>query len=78
MRRDNREAQQIRLADLPTAIPALLDTIQADLLAKATATLESKMRPIDDYAEFKRVVAENDGWGLLRWCGGAALRRPPV
>jgi prolyl-tRNA synthetase len=72
VRRDNREAQQIKLADLPTAIPALLDTIQADLLAKATALLESKMRPIDDYAEFKRVAAENDGWGLLRWCGGAA------
>ena len=72
VRRDNREAQQIKLADLPTAIPALLDTIQADLLAKATALLESKMRPIDDYAEFKQVAAANEGWGLLRWCGSAA------
>ncbi|MFN8536772.1 MAG: proline--tRNA ligase [Thermomicrobiales bacterium] len=72
VRRDNREAQQIKLADLPTAIPALLDTIQADMLAKATAMLEAKMRPIDDYAEFKQVAANNEGWGLLRWCGNPA------
>jgi prolyl-tRNA synthetase len=72
VRRDNREAQQIKLAELPTAIPALLDTIQADLLAKATAMLESKMRPIDDYAAFKQLAANNEGWGLLRWCGNPA------
>lgn len=72
VRRDNREARQIPLADLATAIPALLDAVQADLLAKATAMLEAKLRPIDDYAAFRQLVAENGGWGLLRWCGDPA------
>ena len=72
VRRDNRAAQQIAMADLATAIPALLDAVQAEMLAKATAQLAAKMRPIDDYAEFQGLAANNEGWGLLRWCGDAA------
>ena len=42
------------------------------MLAKATAQLEAKMQPLDDYAAFQQLVANNEGWGLLRWCGDAA------
>jgi prolyl-tRNA synthetase len=69
VRRDTREARQIALADLPAAIPALLDQIQADMLAAATAMLESKTYVIDSYDEFKARVAANAGWNLIRWCG---------
>lgn len=72
VRRDTREAQQVAVADLATVIPALLETIHADLLAAATAQLESKMRPIDSYDEFKTMVVENAGWGLVHWCGDPA------
>ncbi len=71
-RRDNSEKQQIAVGDLATAIPALLDEIQAAMFAKASAMLESKMRPIDSYDEFKNMAANNEGWGLIRWCGDEA------
>ena len=71
-RRDTREKQQVAVGELATVIPALLDTIQDAMLAKATAMLESKMRPIDSYDEFKGLVANNEGWGLIRWCGDEA------
>jgi prolyl-tRNA synthetase len=69
VRRDTREAQQVPVADLATAIPALLDQIQDALLAKARAMLESKTVPVDSYDEFKGRVASNAGWNLIRWCG---------
>ncbi len=72
VRRDTREAQQVPLADLATVIPALLDTIQGDMLAQARAMLESKTRSLDSYDEFTQLVANNEGWGLIRWCGDAA------
>ena len=42
------------------------------MLAKAQAMLDSKMRPIDSYDDFKTLVANNEGWGLIRWCGDEA------
>ncbi len=72
VRRDNREAQQVPIAEVATVIPALLDQIQAGLLAKAQQTLESKIQLVDDYDTFKTRVANNAGWNLIRWCGDEA------
>ena len=71
-RRDTREARQVPVADLATAIPALLEQIQGAMLAKARAMLESKTVPVDSYDEFKGRVAGNAGWNLIRWCGDEA------
>ena len=68
VRRDNREARQIPVAELATAIPALLDEVQQNLFAKAQAMLDSKTATVDNYDEFKTRVAENAGWNMIRWC----------
>jgi prolyl-tRNA synthetase len=72
VRRDTREKQQVPVAELATAIPALLDAIQDNLFARAKAMLESKTATVDSYDEFKARVAENAGWNLIRWCEDAA------
>lgn len=72
VRRDTREKMQVPLAELATAIPALLEQIQEALLAKAREQLTSKTVEVDRYDEFKARVADNAGWNLIRWCGDAA------
>ena len=72
VRRDTREKQQVPVAELATAIPALLDEVQANLFAKAKALLDSKTATVDSYDEFEGRVAENAGWNLIRWCEDAA------
>lgn len=72
VRRDTRAKQQVALADVTTVVPALLEQIQADLLARAQETLNSRLKIVDDYEEFKHRVAHNEGWNLIRWCGDEA------
>jgi prolyl-tRNA synthetase len=71
-RRDTREKLSVPVAELATRVPALLEQIQAELLARATARLTSRITSVEDYAAFKELIATNAGWGLVRWCGDEA------
>jgi prolyl-tRNA synthetase len=72
VRRDTREKTPIAIDQLVTEIPALLEAIQADLLAAARAMMNANTAQVDDYATLAERVASNAGWNLAHWCGGAA------
>lgn len=51
---------------LESSVPALLQTIQDNMLAKATAFRDSHIFEVTEYESFKQVVAEQ-GWALAWW-----------
>jgi prolyl-tRNA synthetase len=59
--------QQLPLADVAARMPAILDEVQADLLARATEFRDSRTRTVDDWASFVTAVA--DGWARAFHCG---------
>ena len=54
------------MAGLESSVPALLQTIQDNMLAKATAFRDSHIFEVTEYESFKQVVAEQ-GWALAWW-----------
>ncbi|HQC21316.1 MAG TPA: proline--tRNA ligase [Anaerolineaceae bacterium] len=54
------------IAALESSVPALLQTIQNNLLAKATAFRDSHIFEVSDYDSFKQVVSEQ-GWAYAWW-----------
>ena len=54
------------IAALESSVPALLQTIQDNLLAKATAFRDSHIFEVSDYDSFKQVVSEQ-GWAYAWW-----------
>lgn len=54
------------MAALESSVPALLQTIQNNLLAKATAFRDSHIFEVSDYDSFKQVVSEQ-GWAYAWW-----------
>lgn len=71
VRRDTGERQDIPIASLQTAIPAILDEIQANLFATAKRMLEENTTLVTTYAELKQRVGANSGFNLAYWCGKA-------
>ena len=71
-RRDTRAKEQVPLDQLATRVPALLEEVQATLLARARALLRDNTHVVDDYDAFKDLVANNRGFALVRWCGDEA------
>ncbi len=71
VRRDTGERQDIPIASLQTAIPAILDEIQANLFATAKRMLEENTTLVTTYAELKQRVGANSGFNLAYWCGNA-------
>jgi prolyl-tRNA synthetase len=72
VRRDTREKSFVPLAGLAEYVPALLDTLQADLLARARRFLADNTSSAKDYAEFREIMATRRGFILAGWCGDAA------
>jgi prolyl-tRNA synthetase len=54
-------------AGLPAAVSAMLTTIQASLLQKATAFRDANIHEPADYEELKKIVEH--GWAYAWWCG---------
>jgi prolyl-tRNA synthetase len=57
----------VPMAGLSGAAGDMLDTIQADMLAAATAFRDANIHKVSDYESLKAVVA--DGWAKAHWCG---------
>jgi len=72
VRRDTKVKETVPLAELGTRVPALLDAIQAGLLAQARVHLEANIRDASDYGTFKDILENKRGFVRAPWCGGEA------
>uniref|UniRef100_A0A7S1GDH7 proline--tRNA ligase n=1 Tax=Bicosoecida sp. CB-2014 TaxID=1486930 RepID=A0A7S1GDH7_9STRA len=67
VRRDNGEKSQIPLADLATAVPELLETIQADMLARARGVRDSHIAVVNRWEDFVPAL-DAKNLVLAPWC----------
>jgi prolyl-tRNA synthetase len=70
-RRDTREKAAIPLAELTTRVPALLEEIQANLLARAKTFREEHTTEVSNWDEFKTAMEGRPGFVIASWCGSA-------
>ena len=69
VRRDNGEKAIVSLDDLETAIPQLLEAVQAGLFEKAKANLDSNIYEAHSLEEAKAIQEEKGGFIKTMWCG---------
>ena len=73
-RRDTRAKAALPMAGLPEAVARLLETMQADLLATATARREANShRNVTSYAQFKEIMEGPGGFVYAGWNGDPAV-----
>ncbi|MBK5280360.1 MAG: proline--tRNA ligase, partial [Bacteroidia bacterium] len=70
-RRDTKEKQLMKMDDVATGIPKLLDDIQSNIYQKALNFRSEKTTKVDSYDEFKKVLDEKGGFVLAHWDGTA-------
>jgi len=70
-RRDTREKQSVPMEGLPSAIHALLESIQRTLFERAVQFRDERTQRVDDYAAFKSVLEGRPGFVVAPWCGSA-------
>lgn len=69
VRRDTREKTECRLEEVAETAARLLETIQADMYARAKSHLESHISEVRSYAAFKDAVEHKPGFIRAMWCG---------
>lgn len=72
VRRDTREKIVVAIADLAEKLPAILETMQADMLERARAHREAHTFTAKTYDEFKDIIANKPGFVKAMWCGEEA------
>ena len=72
VRRDTGAKETVPLASLEARVPALLDEIQAGLLAQARVFLAANIRDAENYDEFKDILETKRGFVRAAWCGDEA------
>jgi len=72
VRRDTREKKFVSIDNLAEEAKALLEQIQADLLARAEEFLNSHICDVTTYDEFKDAVENKPGFIRAMWCGDVA------
>jgi prolyl-tRNA synthetase len=68
-RRDTKEKQVIKLEEVETKIPALLEDIQNNIFQKAKSFRDSLITNVDSFEDFKRVLDERGGFVQAHWDG---------
>lgn len=68
-RRDTKEKQVMKLEDVETKVPALLEDIQRNIFQKAKSFRDSLITNVDSFEDFKRVLDEKGGFVLAHWDG---------
>ncbi len=68
-RRDTKEKQVMKMDDVVTSIPKLLEDIQQKIYNKALAKRTELTSKVDSYDEFKKVLDEKGGFVLAHWDG---------
>ncbi|MEG1846876.1 MAG: proline--tRNA ligase [Lachnospiraceae bacterium] len=72
VRRDTSEKIAVSLDELEEKAGALLEQIQADMLAKAKAHVAAHTYIATNYEEFEKTVNEKPGFIKAMWCGDQA------
>ncbi len=72
VRRDTREKEIVAFADLEERVPALLETIQKDMLERAEQHLNTHIYDARNYEEFKETLNNKPGFIRAMWCGDQA------
>jgi len=70
-RRDTGEKRAVSTEDLAQKVEKALKEIQANMFRMAKKFLDDNTYRLDDYEEFKRILAEKGGFILAPWCGSA-------
>lgn len=68
-RRDTKEKMAVNLADVPSAIPKLLDEIQQNLFDRAKAHQQAHITPADSMEEMAEVLENKGGFVSAHWDG---------
>ncbi len=71
VRRDNREKVVVKLEDLATEIPQVLQAVHDGLYEKALKNLEEKTFTAHNYDEFLDIAENHPGFIKAMWCGDA-------
>lgn len=61
--------EKIKLDELTSKVPAVLDRFQSDLFTKAQKFMEDNTHIENDYAKFKERVESESGFFQMHWCG---------
>jgi len=72
VRRDNREKTFVKLDELETAVPQLLDAVQKGLYEKASANLRERSHAVASLEEAKNIMDTRGGFLKAMWCGDRA------
>src|SRR4029453_10384588 len=74
VKRLNRAKSFVPVGDVASAVPRLLDELQAEILATARARRDAATHTIDGYDAFKAKL-ETGGFMLAHWCGDTACEK---
>lgn len=72
VRRDTREKVTVAIDELSVKIGEILDNMQKEMLERARAHRDEHTYVATDYDEFKKTVAEKQGFVKAMWCGEQA------
>jgi prolyl-tRNA synthetase len=72
VRRDTKTKDFVPQAGMAERVAALLDEIQAGLLAASKKATEEHSFVVDSYDEFKKMIEAESGFLYSHWCGAAA------
>jgi prolyl-tRNA synthetase len=70
-RRDTKEKQVMKMEDINTHVPALLDDIQQNIYNRALTFRTSMTTQVNTYEDFKKVLEEKGGFLSAHWDGTA-------
>lgn len=72
VRRDNREKTVVSLDNITEAVGEILEKLQADMLAKATAHRDANTHEAHNWEEFTDILTRKQGFIKAMWCGDRA------
>jgi prolyl-tRNA synthetase len=70
-RRDTYQKTAVKEEDVLATVETLFEEIQSNMFAKAKAISAEKTTSVQNYDEFKKVVADKGGFLKAAWCGSA-------
>ena len=70
--RDNREKTVVSLDNITEAVGEILEKMQADMLAKATAHRDANTHEAHNWEEFTDILTRKQGFIKAMWCGDRA------
>ncbi len=72
VRRDNREKTVVSLDNITETVGEILEKMQADMLAKATAHRDANTHEAHNWEEFTDILTRKQGFIKAMWCGDRA------